>query len=117
MVKLMVYNSEHLGVATTNSYVSLLKEKLPEHEYVTLVVTNSGDTNDATVKVLVSNDPEGSATSFVPLEVSTGVTETVIGEADGKPIMVSAPFHWVDVQVKSTSSSNATTVNVWLMAR
>jgi len=103
--------------ATTNSYVSLLKVKAPNFEDVTFVVYNSDDADDMDIKILVSNDPAGSAASFTALELdSVGNTELTIGETESKPFYP-PPFHWYDIQVKSTVADNHAVANAWAHAR
>ncbi len=103
---------------TTNSYTSLLKARICDMEYCSLVIGNSGDTNDLDFQVLASNDAQGASGTWANVELdSTGATELTLGENTAKPISLSAPFMWIDIQVKSTSSGNATHASAWLLAR
>ena len=102
-------NTSQVAVA---AYASLLKAKIPARTNATIVLTNTGETG-ATIdwKVLVSNDPEGAANTWcedkseATLLISTGVKHVLSG-----------PFFWVDVQIKSNVSGKSGLGNCWLMA-
>ncbi len=101
---------------TTNTYASLLKVRVLNVKVANIVISNSHSSNSLTYRVLVSNDPLGSDSSFAPLELnSSGDKELALSHGVAVPFDLRI-FVWVDLQVKSTLPDNPATANAWLHA-
>lgn len=113
----MPVKQEKTGQASTNSYVELLKARVIDLEYTSLVLSNSDAADDVDYRILVSNDPEGITSSFAALELdSEGNIEATLGEGEKRPFTLSGQFAWVLVEIKSTVTDHAGIGNCWLMA-
>jgi hypothetical protein len=116
----LVVKQEGTTAAATEytSYTSILKAKVLGQTKISLVIANSHETAAVNAKVYVSNDPEGSAASFAPLElVATEGVETVlpVAAASAQPIEIDMPYAWVDVQIQS-EDENSPQATAWLIA-
>ena len=112
MDKMPYVLQEKTGLVAAAAYASLLKARIPARTNASILLTNSGLTG-ATIdwKVLVSNDPEGAADTWA--EDKAEATLTI---ATGVKHVLSGPFLWVDVQIKSNVSGKSGEGNCWLMA-
>lgn len=73
----------------------------PHYLHTTIVVTNTGDTNDAVVKVCGSVDGE----VYIDIE-----DEQEVGEEESVAFTLHDYWPWVKVQIKSKSASDHTSV-------
>jgi len=109
---LTLVKQETIGQVAVAAYASLLKARIPARTNASILLTNSGLTG-ATIdwKVLVSNDPEGAADTW-----AEDKAEATLLIATGVKHVLSGPFLWVDVQIKSNVSGKSGEGNCWLMA-
>lgn len=104
---------ENTDLTSTNSYATLLKAKICGRTDATVVISNSHTSNWIKYKVLVSNDEEGAANTWVEDKaeaVLNNSTSTIASH------VLTGPFLWVDVQIKSNSDGVHGTGNAWLHA-
>ncbi len=107
-----------LAQAVADSYASLIKARIIDFEYCSIILKNTDTANDLTYQVLVSNDPQGGSGTWANVELNAdGDTEVALGEGALTAIALSAPFVWVDVQVKNTVAESAAEASAWLVAR
>ena len=100
---------ETVGQATTASYATLLKVRLTEPTKATVVISNGDSSNGLKYKILVSNDPEGAASSFAEEKA-----EAVLAANATARYVVSGSFLWIDVQVVDNVPASHAIANAWL---
>jgi len=103
---------ENIGQVAVEAYASLLKARIPARTNASIVLTNTGESGaHINWKVLVSNDPEGAAGAWGEDKV-----EAVLNQGSTVRHVLTGPFLWVDVQIKSNVSGKSGEGNCWLMA-
>jgi len=102
---------EITAVASTNAYQSLLKCRIPERTKSSLILTNSHAANDIKFKVLVSNDPQGSAASFAEEKSEA----TLVALASVRYVLTGV-YAWVSIEIIDSSSGSHGIGNCWMMA-
>jgi len=103
---------ENIGQVAVAAYASLLKAKIPARTNATIVLTNTGESGaHIDWKVLVSNDLEGAAGTW-----AEDKAEATLNQGATIRHVITGPFFWVEVQVKSNVSGKSGLGNCWLMA-
>ena len=103
---------KNLVQVAVEAYASLLKAKIPARTNASIVLTNTGLTGaHIDWKVLVSNDPEGAAGAW-----ADDKAEATLNQGATIRHVITGPFVWVDVQIKSNVSGKSGEGNCWLMA-
>ena len=105
--------SEGSTTLTTNytNYVSILKTRNTEAVVnVSLIIRNSHATDAIDWKVLISNDLEGISTSFAEEKSEASLSALTLAKH-----VLSGPFIWIDVQIKSIDEDSPQ-ATVWQVA-
>jgi len=97
---------------SNDTYADLLTVKLIERMHATVIVRNQHGSHGLKYKILASNDPQGAANTWAEEKAE----DTISGGSDPVRHVLTGPFVWVKIQIKSNGPSESPQASAWLMA-
>lgn len=102
---------EKLDQESNGTYTTLLKARVSARTNASVVVANAHASHNLLFKVLVSNDVEGANGTWAEDKAET----TITGGSNPIRHVLTGPFIWIDVQIKSVGAGESPHGSAWLL--